>query len=176
MLRARTSVLVHVLPDDVVQLVAMHAACTAIQRAYRRHAVPRLHFGHVHHKRWDTVRERWRRLDVLTPLYPYPIVRREEGTSSEAGTRSALRRCAAFVRRRVQAVCGERRHRESRASRLDTRDGHHDVTCERSGSKWWGRLYKARQQTEFQVFFFVSTQTQKYHSASLTHNDGYDGG
>ena len=77
MLRARTSVLVHVLPDDVVQLVAMHAACTAIQRAYRRHAVPRLHFGHVHHKRWDTVRERWRRLDVLTPLYPYPIVRRE---------------------------------------------------------------------------------------------------
>ena len=59
-------------------------AVVRIQRAYKKHARPRLHFGHALGVSWPCVRQRLVEQQVLRRLYAYPHVRHEWRTEAES--------------------------------------------------------------------------------------------
>lgn len=77
MQEGRTYPLARLMPLELVDLVTRHVASMVIQESYRRRAVHRLHFGHVHDDDWHTLRRRLHDLDILPAMYPFPGVRRE---------------------------------------------------------------------------------------------------
>lgn len=65
------------LSEDVVALILEHRAALVIQARYRRHACPRLHFGHACHPEWSRLRAMIDAEGMLQCVYAYPCVRRE---------------------------------------------------------------------------------------------------